>query len=300
MIGGLIVFLILSPKFLTDKPLKDNNSTKENNQYATKIQLNCEDEIILPIGTSVELLNGFVSVEPKSKMSEITYKITNNQGPTNGIVFSNNIITAAEVGKYKLRFSVFKSKTTEIYDTLSITVVLPEDDDKVKLLNNNFTANQTLTLNEIVNINAEFNSCSILSNDYITYANNEVNFKETGKTDLKLHINTAYLSYKYSFEVSIKPQINTGIVVIGEDNGVVEVVTDADGYFEILYYFKNAAGENVPQDAVVIVENNPYVGIEEVAAPFINGKCDLKLDTKIIITPTDVLIPPKEIIIIFK
>lgn len=301
MIGGLVLFLIFSPKFIDDNTLKDNKTPTENNQsYATKIKLNCEDDIVLAVGSSVELKQGYISVEPSNKLKDVKITLTKKSGADNGVNFANDTITATNEGKYLLTFSVLKSSSTEIFDTLTISVVAKEDDNKVKLLNNNFTANTTVNLNEMFAIDAGYEIDSIQNNEHLTCANNQITFNNVGNTNLKLNLNTNYLTYKYNFDVLIKPQITSGIVITGEINGILEIEAEVGEYFEISYYLRNESGEYVVQNAEATMSIVGVVDDLQVFAPIITGKVIIKTSVKIIITPTDTSIAIKEINVIFK
>lgn len=324
MIGGLVLFLIFSPQLTKSSDLKtknseaeqpnkpndstgDNQDNDQNNKeekeeiFATKIKLNCEDDITISIGSSVELLSGFINVEPTKYLSEMTTSLSVESGATNGIEFSNNKITAYAVGRYRIEFIVPKTATTQIYDVLSVRVVEKENDDKVKFVNNNFTNDTTISLSEMVEIDELYQDYSILNNDHITYSNNKITFKNTGSSSLNLTLNSNYIAYNYSFDFSVKPKVTSEIYITGENNGVLEVEPNKIGCFDINYEIKLSSGEHIEQDIKVEFEQGGVIEIVgEITAPVITFRVITKASVKIRIIPTKVDVEPKEILIVIK
>lgn len=323
MIGGLVLFLIFSPQLTkssdlktknpeTEQPNNPDNSTsdnQDNNQtndeekeeiFASKIKLNCEDNIILSVGSSVELLSGYINVEPAKYLADITTSLSVESGAINGISFVNNVITAKAVGRYEIMFSVPKTINETINDKIYIQVVEKEDDNKVRLLNNNFTNQTTVSLSEVIDIDGMFNNYSIVNTEYLTFSNNQITFNAVGSSNLNLSVEANYLVYKYSFWIKINSKITSTIDINGEDNGILEVTTDEFGFFDINFFVKKESGEFVKQNAYVIPENDGVIEILEVLPPYVTCRCITKTNIKLTIIPTDTSIPSKEILIVFK
>lgn len=298
MIGALILFLILSPKLIQNKEIKDKTG-ETNSNYATKLKLNCADEIVLSVGSSVELLDNYITVEPQSMYSQVEYTISNKSEQETGISFENNLITANEEGSYSIIFSVKKSEDKQIHDTLKITVVDKSSDTNVKLINNNFTNDTTITINEFLDINEEFINYSISNNQHILYNNNQVQFIDVGNSVLQLNLDNNYLRYYYSFNVLINPKIETSIEIKDLYDGIIQVTTNIEDMFDLEYYFKTDSGEHITQEVTVEIEDETVATLVSNLAPILTFKCLKKSSTKITLASANPNIPAKEFILIF-
>ena len=325
MIGGLVLFLIFSPQLTKDDELKNKNNNsveqpkdpetntpdngnEENNEdtqekeetFATKIKLNCDDDILISVGTSVELTSGFITVEPNIYLKDVTTSITVDSGATKGINFSNNIITANDIGRYTIKFSVPKTNNTFINDSLYIRVVSKEEDNKVKLVSNNFTIDTTIPLSEMLEINSIYSNYTLESNEYYTYSNNQITFNKEGNSNILLSINTNFLIYKYCFGFLVKPKVESTIIVEGENNGILQIEKDINEYFEISYFVKYGSGENIRENVSVQLEDDNVIQVIDIVYPIITFKVLEKSSVKLTLTLTKVDIPPKELTIIIK
>ena len=317
MIGGIVLFLIFSPKLSNNTELNVNEQNEEqpennkdvnntNNEvvenFATKIKLNCEDELVNSVGSSVELLSGFITVEPSKYFAQMTYSLSKVSGAVNGISFANNIISAHAVGRYEIMFSVPKTNKEDINDKLYIQVVAKENDNKVKLINNNFTYNTTIQISEMLEISETYTNYTLENNQFLTYSNNKITFNQIGSSVLKFNINEPYLKYNYSFNFIVNPLASSGIYIEGENNGVLEINGVVGSYFDIYYKVIFNSAEHSNQQIDVSLNNSTIIqtGDNFVLAPLITCKILSKGSVKLTITPEDNLVSPKEIIIIIK
>lgn len=317
MIGGIVLFLVFSPKLSNNTELNVNEPNEEqpennkgvnntNNEvvenFATKIKLNCEDELVVSVGSSVELLTGFITVEPAKYFAQMTYSLSKVSGAVNGISFANNIISAHAVGRYEIMFSVPKTNKEDINDKLYIQVVEKEDDNKVKLKSNNFTYNTTIPISEMLEISETYTNYTLENNQFLTYSNNQITFKQIGSSVLKFSINEPYLKYQYSFNYSVKPLSTSGIYIGNENDGVLEINGEIGEYFDIYYKVIFNSAEHSNQQIDVSLNNSTIIqtGDNFVLAPLITCKILTKGSVKLTITPEDNLVSPKEITIIIK
>jgi len=317
MIGGIVLFLVLSPKLSNNTDLNVNEPKEEqtsNNNgnsnlnsekletFATKIKLNCEDELVISVGSKVELLSGFITVEPAKYFNQMTSSLSKVSGAVNGISFANNIISAHAVGRYEIMFSVPKTNKEDINDKLYIQVVEKKDDNKVKLKSNNFTFNTTIPLSEVLDISKTYSNYTLANNPLFTYSNNYVTFTSIGNSVLNFNIYQPYLRYNYSFNFTVNPLSSSGIYVEGENNGVLEIVGSIGSYFDIYYIVIFNSAEHSNQQILISLDNSTIIQTDEsfVLSPIITCKILNKGSVKLTIAAEDNLVPAKEIIIIIK
>jgi len=325
MIGGIVLFLIFSPDLTNNSDLKSNtpsseqpsnpnnnnqnndNNNQNNNEetpkeeiFATKIQLNCSNSIILSVGTCAELLDGYIYIEPQQYINNLTTSIKVESGVADGISFANNKITALGVGRYVITFYVPKTQYVQIHETLSVRVVAAEDDNKVKLKKNNFVNNTTIHITEMLDINETYTDYFIPSTGNVTYVNNQITFNNEGNSTLQFNINTPYLTYKYNFDFLVKKQITASVVIEGENNGVLEIEKEVGKAFNLVYVIKDGSGEDISQLAKTTVETNDIVEIIDEISPTVIFLVLAKGSAIVTITPMDNEIPPRQILVIIK
>jgi len=317
MIGGIVLFLVFSPNLSNDTELNVNEPKEEqtsNNNgninlnsekletFATKIKLNCEDKLVISVGSKVELLSGFVTVEPAKYFNQMTYSLSKVSGAVNGISFANNIISAHAIGRYEIMFSVPKTNKEDINDKLYIQVVEKENDNKVKFKSNNFTLNTIIPLSEILNIDKTYSNYTITNNPLFTYTNNYITFINLGKSTMQFSINQPYLRYNYSFNFTVNPLSSSGIYIEGENNGVLEIIGDVGTYFDICYIVIFNSAEHSNQNIIISLNNSTIIQTGEnfILSPLITCKILNKGSVNLTITPEDNLVPAKEISIIIK
>lgn len=294
MVVGIILFLIFTPKLI------QNKTSTQPSQYASKIQLNCNDNIILSVGSSVTLLNNYITVLPTNTISNVRYEISSKNANISGISFYNNIIKANAVGVYTIKFLVKKSETVDIYDSMKISVVDEENDTNVQILNNNFTSNTTVNVSNIFSFDEMFTSYSINDNNYLNYNKNLVEFTSIGQSTINLDLKTNYLLYKYNFNITINSQATSNIQIENENNGILEVNTNIGDTFEIVFRIIYNSSESENQQVLVTTENENSIEILSTNSPVITCKCLSKNSTTLTITPINTSIPPKQLTIIFK
>lgn len=294
MVVGIILFLIFTPK------LMQNKTSTQPSQYASKIQLNCNDNIILSVGSSVTLLNNYITVLPTNTISNVRHEISSKNANISGISFYNNIIKANAVGVYTIKFLVKKSETVDIYDSMKISVVDEENDTNVQILNNNFTSNTTVNVSNIFSFDEMFTSYSINDNNYLNYNKNLVEFTSIGQSTINLNLKTNYLLYKYNFNITINSQATSNIQIENEINGILEVNTNIGDTFEIMFRIIYNSSESENQQVLVTTENENSIEILSTNSPVITCKCLSKNSTTLTITPINTNIPPKQLTIIFK
>lgn len=292
MITGIVLFLIFAPNLLND------DSKIEDNKYANRIQLNCEDDIVLTVGSSVELLDGYLTITPSDCSSQMRTEISSKNSTISGITFKNNIITANSLGTYTIKFLIAKSEYSDASDILTITVVDDDDDTNVEILNNNFTNNTTVNILNIFSFDEMFKNFSVDENEYLTYLSNSVKFTSTGRTEIGLNMFTSYLKFSYKFNILINPQYTACIEISDENNGVLEISAEVGDSFEISYVIVYNSNENESQD--ISIPSNDSVEILTITSPIITCKCLSKTTSTLTITPSNPYVAPKQLTIVFK
>ena len=72
------------------KPETPDDDNEDSTLYATDLTLNCPRTIYMEQNSSIELLEGYISVLPAEKLNSVTYSISIDTGIENGLTFSNN------------------------------------------------------------------------------------------------------------------------------------------------------------------------------------------------------------------
>ena len=112
---------------------------------------------------------------------------------------------------------------------------------------------------------------------------------------LILHINSNFLIYKYSFRFLVKPKVESGIVIEGETNGVLELEKNIGDFFEISYIINHNSGENINESISIELDNTNVVEFIEINHPIITFKVVGKASVKLTLESMIAEIPPKEI-----
>lgn len=296
VITGIALFLVFAPEIQSFK--SSNNDSNSDNYYATKIKLNCNDEIVLSVGSKVELLNGYISVTPSNTKSKIRNEISSKNSTVSGISFEDDTITAKSVGVYTIKFLIAKSSSADLSDSLTINVVDHDQDTNVKMLKNNFTSNTTVDICNIFEFDDMFTSYSILDNENLNYNTGSIEFLSTGKPTIELNLSTNYLNYSYKFDVLITPQYTSSIQIFEENSGIINISAEVGEKFEIGYQIIHNSNENETQEIYIeILSGN--VKIESITSPIISCRCTDISPVTLLISSTNPQVQPKQLTIQF-
>ena len=269
---------------------EDNeNIDQENNQgnesddkesdttYATNLTLNCARSIEMEINSSVELLSGYLIVEPVEKFSEVLITISVDSGTGNGLTFSNNIITATDLGAYKINFEIQKSATQTITDTLIVNVV-DKIENKITQQMSSVEIESITYLNDIISIDSSITEYTVITDSKLTYNENYITANETGESTITIKYDANYIRRSISFKLKIMDKPLYSIVItdystdtIIENNSVTFNCNIGKSVF-IAYEVLNRDVEYVSQNITVEIENESIASFT-LNEPLIKLKC---------------------------
>lgn len=210
----------------TNKDNNQNNAENESNKdeeidntiYATKLTLNCARTIDIATNSSVEIIGSYLTIEPSNAKVNIT--ITAESGDVNELTFTNNIIAVKNKGKYRIKFSSPKSKTSELSDTLVVTV----KENLTNLVNRKLsvlTIGDAINLNDIFNFDSAINNKIIQTDEKITYSSNIITANATGESCITILYDVGMFRFKFTTSITIKDIPLYKIVVTDVSSGAV-------------------------------------------------------------------------------
>ena len=255
---GLIVALVLIPK--DDEPDFDNESNDSPTEvYATNFQINLPTTIEIPVGQSVKILDGFVSVSPASVLNKLTYELSSNSG----ITFSNNVITANEVGYYSLKFKMPKSQSAYFVKTISIVVSQNYDNAHASIINNSIEKGKAQNIYEIFDIENGF-SFNMTSDNKVNISGDTLTGLTVGSSEINLSFVDGYLEYIYSFSIIVKEQPEYQIKLNNVSNNLIIIDISENDVYLINYEVLDKNNQHVTQQILAQSSNNEIVVVEKV------------------------------------
>lgn len=256
-----------------DRDSKSKTAQQSTATYATKLSLNCSRNIEIELGHTVELMSGYITIEPNGKLQDVQYEITTVNGVENGIKFVNNVITANSIGKYNLKFSVFKNRTQKLSDTIVVNVVEHIATRNVNLLVSQVRVDNEFGMHELFSVNNSVSNLNFITNSNVRYENSNFKFINKGNAFIEVSYLINYIKYTESFNINILPQENYVIVInnnlTGEDILSTDFNVKLGNVLFLRYAIKDGNLEHVNQ--VLLFEENENVTIE-VTAPTIKFK----------------------------
>jgi len=226
--------------------------------------------------SSIELLPGFLTVEPIEKLSEVAVLITVDTGSERGLSYKNNILAATSLGKYRVRFSALKSATKEISDTIIVNVV-ENFTSPITQIVKQLTVGDTLDINEVLQIDSLITNYTISTDSILTCNNLQIIANSVGEAQILISYDVNYIRRKQYFNFTIKQQPSYSIKLIDLSFNT-EIIESSIIYncnivasFFIQYEIINYSEEYVSQD--ILIETNTEMLTYTVNEPLIKIKC---------------------------
>ncbi len=256
-IAVIAVALVLIPKDDEQKSDKDNAPSEEI--YATSFSLNLPNTIIIPVGSSVNLLDCYVNVSPSSMIDKLTYEISSN-----GIEFSNNKIIANTIGLHTIKFKMPKDKSTFHAKTITINVCDASENPHVLLIKNLIINGKSEQINNVFSI-SDGVVYKILTDNNVNLNNNSLTGINVGDAEITFNIEDDFIEYVYKFTLKIKEQPEYSIILNNVDNNLIVLNTNDNDVFHINYQVVDKNEQHVEQQISVVSYNTDVVKIESVA-----------------------------------
>ncbi len=195
----LVAGLIFTPKFI--KIL--NSKSEDKSIYATKIFLNSPREILVDVGEMVKFDEDLITVEPEEVKEKLELTITTkkNVDVNECVYFDDNTLIIREEGYFYFKFSVPKSETNNLTETLVVHAV--KDSENASLLKDMAYLNDEVQLSEIVTYKNIFTLKDIITSNNVIKNDNKFLFTICGVVDLKLTLNIDKIIYFYEFNISV-------------------------------------------------------------------------------------------------
>ena len=301
VLAGALVLLNKDRIFLHNDNQTQTGQLSDNQTevYATKLLLNCPREITITKNNQVELLSGFLTVEPESLKNDVSIEITRKgSGDANSLTFLNNKLLASDTGFYYVKFSLPKSQTLYLTETLVVNVV--NTNDFISINKTTFIQNETITFYELFNISDTSDNKNVtINNDNLIFNNNIFTASKVGNSQIFIELLYNYLKYNFNFYILINPLPDYEIIIINYNTDIINFEFVKDKKYKIQYQIKNNKLENVSQSITVQIEDNSILEISNSDENFITIKCKKQGQTTIkIICDVDITVF-KELTIIF-
>lgn len=198
-----IVIIVLA-SFLVFKLNKDDDI--EPASRAESIMLNTPRELTITTNKKIQLLDGFISVEPANAMDLLTYSITASATTSTDYFdfdFKNKTFSARKTGYYCIKFEVPKNAYSSLSDTLKIHAIAETKQD-FALETNQITLGKTVKFEQIFKQNSPFNFDVVLENDNLIYADNCFYANKEGITKVSITITRDFISYTNEYDIHIE------------------------------------------------------------------------------------------------
>lgn len=244
--------LLLIFKFYRNK--EDDELT-----YATSLNLNCARTISMPINTSLELINGFLTVSPNEASKNLNLEITPKTGsPADGLVENNGIFLAKKVGYYNVVFSVPKSINKFLTEMIIINVT--EENRSINMNLTTLKIQEEINIDELFTINSNADLLINVDSDMLLCNGNSLIPICKGETSIELSLVSNYIKLNQSYSLTI---LSEDFYTIKIDNLVVE-----DGVCSVEYRVLKNNDYSPCQDINIEIEN-PAVQIISISSPII-------------------------------
>lgn len=275
---GVILLVVLCLIFVRANE-KDyvNKTIKAGASSGLTLKINCPKEIEMVAGSSVKLLDGFISVQPES--AKLTHTIETD-GNSKGIECKNNIITAKEIGNYDLIFSA-KSGENTVVGTVKIKVAKQGESIDINKIRGSVTMGKSLDVTELFNIVNKVNLMKFENLVNIRYSNGEFTPTAVGlaSVDAVFIYDFLEIRHHFTFEVKDYPQYRMEILYPTTDT--VYVRCEIGDIFTIQYQIFNRDYDDVDQIVDVSIENAKVAEKFRNSSPFVKILCKAKGETKV-------------------
>jgi len=285
LILAIVLCLIFWPKNNSDiNEVQDEIGEEENGEdngededetktpletYATSLTVNLPDTINMLVGTRVNLLSGYLEVQPSEMLNNVKTEITPRyQSSAFGLQLNNKTLLANEVGSYNLKFSVEKSATLNFTHTTMINIYQDVSNSHIIQINNSLTKGIDYELSDVFYMKENLN-LDLVTDNKITYKNNRLKPILLGDSSISVKIIEDFIEYNYQFHFKIKDQPQYSIELKNVNNNDIEFDLSNTSVFFINYEIKNRNEEYVKQDVITNIENENILKIESCEPPLI-------------------------------
>ena len=261
-IAVVVISLVLIPK--NDEPNSANNDNTQNSNevYATSFSVNVPNSIKIPVGSSINFLNGYINVSPSSVIDKLTIELTPSD-LENGITFENNKLIANKIGNYSLKFKIPKSKSNYFSKTISINVCEVKDNIHINSINNTMVKGDVKQIYDMFLINDEI-TYSVKTDNNVSFVNNTITACNVGESELTFTFVDEYLEYVYDFKINIKDQPEYVILLKNVSNNTITLDTVENDVFHINYEIVDRNNEQAFQPLIVISNDEDLVAVEKI------------------------------------
>ena len=192
-----------------------SDDSKETTTYATSFRINADKTIVMRLGEKVNLLDGFISIEPANKLDELETQVSGRYNyASDGISVENFSINANALGEYNVDF-LLKKNATKYFDDNRIIVKVQNVEQLVVCDVNNLVRANSYSLNNIFQFNADSFDVDFTfdSSFQVDLDLGLVMPQEAGNFDITVALTKNFVQYKYSFHfvVEMEPEYSIEI-----------------------------------------------------------------------------------------
>lgn len=273
--AALVAGLILFNRLKDDESPSNEPLPKEDDIiYATNVFLNCPREITIQVGTKVELLEGFLTIQPNNITVDLEIEISSKVNNEDGITFENNTIFATDTGFYYIKFTVPKSNTQNIYDTLVVHAI--EHTQEITQIKTEVYENDTFNLNEIFNISSSLTIQDLTTSNNMSYEDNKLKFNAIGDGEVNITLSLDYVLYNYSFNITINKLPDPPKYVINIPNYEtceIEFSFISNKIYSIVYEITDGVEKQVNQSVTILISDTSVANFVSADECFIKFRC---------------------------
>lgn len=304
VIISLVMLLIFWPKKGDDNPddagqdeIVEEQPEEEGNDgtaetipeeiYATSFVVNLPSTINILNGTTINLISGYVQVQPSEMADKIEMEIVPRYSSSAfGLELNNFTITAKEVGTYNLILSVSKSKTTSFNETILITVYEEESNSHISQTANSIIKGEKINISDIFSIKGDA-TFDVITDSKATIIDNCITATTTGTSKIIFKFTENYVQYVYEFEIIVKDQPQYYFVLNNVTNNAIELNLESSPVFHVNYKIQNREEGDISQDIVYVIGDETIVEVEDITNPLIKiralkvGETTLTLTCKV-------------------
>lgn len=193
---GLLVFLLIGE----NDNQTDNNS---NSGYVKAFDLNCDTNIVVPIGSQFTLADDCIIIKPSNMKDIVEIEIDPLYSATSrGLTLKNGVYTANEKGSYNIIFKVPYSSTEKL--ERRIKIVVDEDmSTPITNLNKRLFTNSQIVLDDCFNIDLTNYAVKYkINGEFIE--NGVLNTSQNGSYEVDIEINKGNIIYNYKEYILVR------------------------------------------------------------------------------------------------
>lgn len=246
--------------------------------YATTLTLKCPRSITINLSESVSLIGDYILIRPADSVRYLTYTISGKYGSEpSGITFSDNIITAKEVGTYYIEFTVPKSNGHYLTDGIQVSVVDIENTNIVQVTTTLYIGSE-YSLSEVFECNTKTDiKITVVDTNLLKYGNRTFTPISEGEARIEISLIYDYVKYNYCYSLAIEPKPlppEYTIEIYDLDRDLIELTIDT--YYFIQYNVIDKNGVTAQQKIKVTSSNAEIVEVISIDHPLILIKSEQK------------------------